>query len=201
MTPIACSSEPRVSERGLQGLRSWISGAAFLIPPGGSSQHIPSGPCRGLPGGGGFPPMTDKRPSDWQSSKGLAKSILHDRPARRRAMGMVMRRAMGTEMRRARATDMRRAHLPMQHLPMQHLPMRRARAREMRRARATEMRRAKATEKRRAMGMGTCMHRARATEMHRAMGMGRRRATAMPTGLRCCWWQQPPHTRRTEAPW
>ena len=31
--------------------------------------------------------MTDKRPSDWQSSKGLAKSILHDRPARRRAMG------------------------------------------------------------------------------------------------------------------
>lgn len=31
--------------------------------------------------------MNDKRPSDWQSSKGLAKSILHDRPARRRAMG------------------------------------------------------------------------------------------------------------------
>ena len=31
--------------------------------------------------------MNDKRPSDWQSSKGLARSILHDRPARRRAMG------------------------------------------------------------------------------------------------------------------
>ena len=31
--------------------------------------------------------MNDKRPSDWQSSKGRARSILHDRPARRRAMG------------------------------------------------------------------------------------------------------------------
>ncbi len=31
--------------------------------------------------------MNEPRPSDWQSSKGLAKSILHDRPARRRAMG------------------------------------------------------------------------------------------------------------------
>lgn len=31
--------------------------------------------------------MNDKRPSDWQSSKGLARSILHDRPARRRVMG------------------------------------------------------------------------------------------------------------------
>lgn len=31
--------------------------------------------------------MNDPRPSDWQAGKGLAKSILHDRPARRRAMG------------------------------------------------------------------------------------------------------------------
>lgn len=31
--------------------------------------------------------MNEDRPSDWQSSKGLARSILHDRPARRRAMG------------------------------------------------------------------------------------------------------------------
>jgi hypothetical protein len=31
--------------------------------------------------------MSDKPPSDWQLSKGLAKGILHDRPARRRAMG------------------------------------------------------------------------------------------------------------------
>jgi hypothetical protein len=31
--------------------------------------------------------MKPQPPSDWQASKGLAKGILHDRPARRRAMG------------------------------------------------------------------------------------------------------------------
>jgi hypothetical protein len=31
--------------------------------------------------------MSDQPPSDWQASKGLAKSILHDRAARRKAMG------------------------------------------------------------------------------------------------------------------
>jgi hypothetical protein len=31
--------------------------------------------------------MNDDHPSDWHAAKGLAKGILHDRPARRRAMG------------------------------------------------------------------------------------------------------------------
>jgi hypothetical protein len=31
--------------------------------------------------------MKPPPPSDWQASKDLAKGILHDRPARRRAMG------------------------------------------------------------------------------------------------------------------
>ncbi len=31
--------------------------------------------------------VSEGKHSNWQSSKGLAKSILHDRPARRRAMG------------------------------------------------------------------------------------------------------------------